>query len=260
MPKVKIFDFTTLKQQLENIICAEVHKVLESYPDVYTQRHKDMFKIVFTRTSIMFIEDELLNNDKKSFSRKFIINKYNEGIMERNSKPMIARLRGDTDKKGHICIKALEIVVNNDLIIENALFNMWDIDNWIESVLKSSARHEAGHIIDFIKSYDGKKASTLAKDNKKQHEATEEWRKWCREITDNFSRPFTDDEWRESFERYFRIPGESIADMYGNVDRNKCIEYQIKSTHYKVNVVIKTHVRKRETPPIENKTEEKEGA
>lgn len=156
MGKVKIFDFTTLRKQLENIICDEIYKVFSSYPDIFTEKYKDIFSVSFASTAILFVEDELFPSERKTFSRKFIVNMYNDSAYERNSTPMIAHMYGNVDKKKNLKISKLLIRVNTDILVEEALSNMWDIDNWIENFLKQEARHEAGHVIDYI-SYDDKK-------------------------------------------------------------------------------------------------------
>ncbi len=246
MGKVKIFDFTTLRKQLENIICDEIYKVFSSYPDIFTEKYKDIFSVSFTNTTILFVEDELFPSERKTFSRKFIVNMYNDSAYERNSTPMIAHMYGNVDKKKNLKISKLLIRVNTDILVEEALSNMWDIDNWIEIFLKQEARHEAGHIIDYI-SYDGKKDSLFIKNDKKNKKEKEAWREWWKATVGDPPRTLTDDEERLRLEKYFNIPNESIADMYGKVDRAKSIDYQFKNHKRRIDVVIRTHVRKDKT-------------
>jgi hypothetical protein len=243
MSKVKIFNHAKLIRQLEDIFCDEVERILDMYPDIFTKHYKDMFHVTFTNPTIIFIEDELLNDnkDKKSFSRKFIVNTYNNGAMERATTPCKAHLYGKSEK-GNLVITRLDIRVDTNNLAKEALRHIWDIDNWIEHVLKVHAQHETGHILDYILSYDNKPDSELQKMIDEGKKFRKEWVSWWKTMSNDGKDVLPVEQERERLERYFNIPPESRADQLGKVDRKSSIDYQMNFGKYTADIIIKSKV------------------
>ena len=254
MSKVKIYDAKRITATICERFRKYVTEALDEVPDIFTEHYKKMFFIDIIPTSVLFIEDELFAMDKKSFSRKVIINTYNDNLMKRNSSPAYAHMHAKTDDKGNLVLTSLFIRVNYDLIILDAIRNLYRLPQWCDTILRTHARHEVGHIIDYIQSYDGQPAEKLKKDNEACIKANDEWMAWWKEKSDNGKKVLPIELEKERLIRYFQIPTEATADRLGKVDREKAIDFMVNSTDKCVDIIIKS--KERPNPQKEEKKSE----
>lgn len=242
MNKTKLFDIGSFKTQLIKIFEDEVLKTLNSHPEIFKKKYHDMVVIKVSHSTILFVEDELFkpNKDKKSFSRQFIVNTYNDGIVKRNSRPCYATFAAKTDDKGCIQIKKLIVKINMDLFIENALYHIWDFDNYIDINIRNTARHEAGHLLYYMQTYDGMNYEKYKQSREKVSKERDEFYTWVKSVTDDGRKHMSKELETERYHKYFNISVEAIADKLGNVDREKCIEYNVNTSSLSADIVIKT--------------------
>ena len=240
--KVKIFDVGRIKSQIINTFREEVMNTLESHPEIYKPKYHKMMNVKFSYSTILFVEDELFrpNKDKKSFSRQFIINTFNDGALKRDSRPCYATFGGETDDKGKLRLTKLVVKVNLDLFIESALHHIWDFDNYMNIMVRNHARHEAGHLLHYIQNYDGKDYEDVKKQRAGVKKERDTWYAWLKEITDDGKNPITREISAESYRRYFNISVEAMADKFGNVEREKTINYSLDMATMSADIVIKT--------------------
>lgn len=244
MSKMKIHNYQYFMRSVIAAFRDEALKVLKSFPE-FTEEYEKIFHVEAVPSAVVFIEDEIINSnhDKKNFSRKFIINTYNDGILMRATTPCKAHMYSKTDDKGKIKIVELVIRINYDVLLVDALKHLHEINQYINVVIKDHARHEAGHIIDYIKRYEGQSPELLKKDTEQYIKDSNEWLDWWKSISDNGSKSLTKEQDKERLLKYFSIPTEALADQYGGVDREKNIDYVLSKTGQIVDIVIKSKTR-----------------
>ena len=145
---------------------------------------------------------------------------------------------------GKLVIKQLEIVLNYDILIKDVLLNLYRINDYYEIVIRTWARHEAGHILDYIMSFAGQSPSKVNKLNSESDKARREYHKWFKTMLgkDAFLPPELE---RQRLEMYFEIPCEARADQLGGVDRIKAIDYSMADSGKRVIATLKSKTVKR---------------
>lgn len=248
MSKMKIYNYQHFMRNVIQAFKDEALKVLKSFPE-FTEEYEKIFHVEAVPSAVIFIEDEVINiKNKKNFTRKFIINTYNDGILMRATTPCKAHMYSKTDDKGNIKIVELCIRINYDVLLVDAIKHLHEITEYINVVIKDHARHEAGHIIDYIKTYPGQPVEKLQKDTEQYVKDSNEWLEWWKTISDNGTKRLTKEQDKERLLKYFSMPTEALADKYGGVNREKNIDYVLSKVDQVVDIVIKSKAR-----PIEEK-------
>lgn len=240
--KQKIIEYGDLMKNILGTFRKEVYDCLGEHPDVFTDAYREMFHVDVVPSAVIFIEDELLPMEKKSFSRKMIINTYNDGLLMRTTTPCCAHM-GCKEVDGKLKIVRLFIKVNYDIMVLDVLKHLPDLSLWVDAVLKTHARHEAGHILDYILSFDGKKPEVLKKNKEESRKAKDEWLTWWKTISEDGRKALPKEQEKERLTKYFNLPDEISADTLGTVDRAKAIDYMVNSSDKCIDVVIKTKER-----------------
>jgi hypothetical protein len=253
-------DFECVIESTAAFIKNEIMDVLNSRPDIFTEKYQKMFSIDILPSALMFTEDELLTRPMKTaegktagwkdkaFSKEEIAKIYNSDKGDRHSTPAKAHMRWKNND-GILEISDMYIAINYDILKISVLRHLYDIIRYQDIVLRSWARHEAGHILDYIMLFDGKPVSVIKKDDKICNKAKKELNEFKKSVGyDTNKKALTREVDRQLEEMYFNMPQEARADTLGGVDRKKVIDYcfEYADKDMKVIATIKSKIVKRE--------------
>lgn len=248
---IKFDDFKSVTNAIIHGFCDTVKETLNARPEVFTEEFQKIFSCNACSSDLIFVEDEILSkkvkNDKgepanwedKVFSRKDIAVIYNKGdILTRDNTPAKAHM-GYTFEEGKLVIKRLEVVLNLDTLVKDVLLNLYRINDYYETVIRTWAKHEAGHILDYILSFVGKTPAQVKKLDGESNKARKEYTKWYKTMLgkENFLPPELE---RQRLEMYFNIPCEARADILGGVDRKKSIDFSMADSGKRIIATIKS--------------------
>lgn len=263
-------DFRHVIESCCNYLRRMCTETLESHPDIFTEKYKKIFHVDIIPAALMFVEDELLNkkmldkDGKKipwkelAFSKQDIAKIYNAGVSDRLVTPAKAHMSANYDDKGIVQITDLCISINYDILKSHILRNLYRICDFQDIILKSWAQHEAGHILDYILSYDGQPKSRLEKDNKIAAKAIKEHKAWIKSVMPKGSIVLPEDLEKQRIKQYFEMPQESRADQLGGVDRQKVTDWQFLEKEYRITATIKCKKVKDKKPKEEASEDNKE--
>lgn len=248
---IKFDDFKNITNAIIHGFCETVNETLASRPEVFTEEYKKIFSCNACPSDLIFVEDEVLSkkikNDKgeeaawedKVYSRKDIAVIYNKGdLLARDNTPAKAHM-GYTFEDGKLVIKRLEVVLNYDILVKDVLLNLYRINDYYEKVIRTWAKHEAGHILDYILSFVDKTPAQVKKLDGESAKARKEYSKWFKTALGK-ERCLPPELERQRLEMYFNIPCEARADILGGVDRNGCIDFSMADFGKRVIATIKS--------------------
>ena len=252
---IKFDDFKNVTNAIIHGFIDTVNEVLNARPDVFTEDYKKIFSCHACPSDLIFMEDEILSVktraekkrskwEEKVFSRKDLAEIYNKGnATERANTPAKAHM-SYAFEEGKLVIKQLEVVLNLDILVKDVLLNLYRINDYYETIIRTWAKHEAGHILDYIMSYAGQSPSKVGKLNSESDKARREYHKWFKEMLgkDAFLPPELE---KQRLEMYFNIPCEARADILGGVDRNTAIEFSMADSGKRVIATFKSKTVKR---------------
>ena len=260
-------DFRSVINACAKILRDEVYKTLDAHPDVFTPRHRKMFEVAILPSALVFTEDELLYVHRKNkdgekvkwdevtYSKKEIAQIYNKGRVERMRTPAKANMSYKFED-GKLIITDLYISVNYDVLKTDLLLNLYRVNDFVECALKTWARHEAGHILDYILSYEGKPRSVLDKSLREEKKAQKEYNNWTKSVMPKGEILLPPELEKQRVDMYFNMPQEARADMLGGVDRRKANEFMFNQDGYRIVATIKSKPVKIKPVKEEPKKEE----
>lgn len=247
---IKFEDYEALVSNIIKCFKKECYEILRSHKE-FTEKYDKMFSIEARPSALIFVEDEILSQNKKDkdgkrigwkepmFSKKDIINTYNKEIYERQNTPAKAYCSYIFDDEGNAVIKELRIQLNYDFLNATVLSNLYRITEYYDVVIKSWAQHECGHILDYIISFDGLSKKVIDKEENEIIKARKAYSKWWKDNRDKNGN-LTPELETQRLKMYFEIPCEAKADMLGGVDREKVIAYTLKNKNRRVVTVMKS--------------------
>ena len=252
---IRFDDLTHLYESCSNYLKAETMRTLESHPDIFTKKYQKMFDVSILTSVLMFTEEEILNKQfkdkdgknlswkEKVYSKNDIADIYNKGITDRLCTPAKAHMRYyETD--GKIDIQDLYITINADILKKAILRNLWRMIEFQDVLLKSWARHEAGHILDYILT-DGTSVKEHNKVCRIDDAAKKKLKNWRKSVMPKGKIYLPDDLEAQYSKMYFECPSEARADTLGGVDRQAVLEFE-KAEKYVVSATIKSKIVKKD--------------
>lgn len=248
---IKFEDFKTVVNACAKYLSDEINRTLDSRPDIFTAKHRKIFSSAVLPSALLFTEDELLfvsrknkdgekvKWDEPTYSKKEIAHIYNQGRVERQRTPAKANMAYKF-VDGKLQITDLSISVNYDILKTDILLNLYRINDFVECALKTWARHEAGHILDYILSYEGKPKSVLDKSVREENKAQKEYKAWIKSVMPKGQLLLPPELERQRVDMYFNMPQEARADILGGVDRRKANDFMFNQDGYRIVATIKS--------------------
>ena len=221
-----IKDSTHLTDQFINCFKDIVEQVLNESP-VVTDEWRKKFDILVISNSLHFVSTLTRGcYDKKEFDRKFLCEHYKDYSMRWEFKPYLSTVEYHIDEKGLMHIDNLFIMIKYNVVAQQIADNL-DRLEILKQIFEIDARHEVGHIIDYISLIEGKNYEEYDKNvTKPDNAATDAYYKWKDETFKAFfdrKEDVDNETLRMSTEKYYRLPAEERADILGGVDRTKFI-------------------------------------
>lgn len=218
---------TNIVDEIIKIFKDEIHKVIDDNPDVFTEDILKIFDIKQFPNLVLYGNDLLWNKPRTTrYGLKQIRKSLIQYLDIWAYVPFKASMEY-TIKDDKTNLKSLCVYINKDSLNETILDNIHRIDVLTELV-KIDARHEMGHMIDFIKSID-LTPEEFQKRDISDAQSKNEYYKWRREILDEYNKTEYSIENenktnRMISEKYYNLPAEWRADVLGRVDRQAYLD------------------------------------
>lgn len=221
-----IKDATHLSDQFINHFKDIVEQVLKESP-VVTDEWRKKFEILTVSNSLHFVSTLTRGcYDKKEFDRKFLCEHYRDYHTRWEFKPYLSTVEYHIDENGIMHIDNLFIMIKYNVVAQQIADNL-DRLEILKQIFEIDARHEVGHIIDYISLIEGSNYEEYDKNvTKPDDAATDEYYKWKEETFKAFfdrKEDVDNETLRMSTEKYYKLPAEERADILGGVDRAKFI-------------------------------------
>ena len=232
-----------MSRHFKNIFKDEVYKAIEENKEIFTSEVMEKFK-VYILTSATIFANKLVRGKRHTvrYGTKQIVDIYDKFIDRDLYVPFRTSVDFGPDEDGKARIYHSSIIINSDELNYLILSNIYRLDTYMERI-KLDARHEVGHLIDYLINIEGRSFDEVVKQYDEEDKIKTEYYKWRSEVIDNFDGDSDDDRiglQREISERYFQLPGEQRADLYGGVDRQQYLD--IMESTLKHSPIIKIEV------------------
>lgn len=219
---------SNMSQHFKKIFKDEVYKAIEENQEIFTPEVMKKFKIYSLTSASIFANKLLLGKRHTVRYGPNQINDVFDKFLERDlCVPFRAMVNFGPDENGRVKIYHLLLIINIDELTYGILSNLYRLDTYMEKI-KYDARHEVGHLIDYLINMNGCPFDDVVRRDIEEDRLKDEYYKWKINEENNFDENGSDEDWsklqKEMSERYFRLPAEERADLYGGVDRQKCFE------------------------------------
>lgn len=198
------------------MVCAfmdEVDRIMKERSDIFTPDVMKMFR--FRKlSSVGLFCDQLIRHkpSKTRYSPKQIFDNCMDFLNKHRNVPFMAEVSYHIEDNT-IKIDNIYITIDLSVLCEDTLYNIHMLDKYIE-IVKLHARHEVGHLIDYLTNMDGYSLDVYTERATKEIKLFEEYLDWCD----------SNDDFEDQSRRYFELPQERRADICGNVDRDRYYE------------------------------------
>lgn len=224
----------------------EVYKAIDEHSDILTPKllEEKHFRI-FEVSDLTHFVSSLVTH--KSSSTKYGIKQLENLALEHQKRWSDVGYRTETsynvlDNKINIC--RLCICINTSILPTDVFRNLHKFESYLECT-KIDARHEVGHILDSVMTYQGMPIDEFIKQTEVEDAEMEEYQKWKYEYVEDMSKKNPSHREivlinKECSSRYYKLQGEWRADTLGGVDRQKYLDLEYDTTETPTRIKIET--------------------
>lgn len=240
--KMKIDYDKNFIDEMKTIFSDEIHKIIDEHPEVFTDETKKKFRL-FAFSDVFLYSIDLFDQPSKT---KYGVNQIKSSVfkyMNRWSDVTCKSTMMYYTDDGTIDISKLIVFLNIDSLAKDIIMNMFRLDSFVEA-LKIDARHEIGHIMDYIscQGMSVEKYDEMAINDQKAYDDHFKWREallndktLCDKSLVSRSKIM-----RQLTANYYKLPAEWRADTLAGIDRRAYLDMWYNDTiNYEVDVPYK---------------------
>lgn len=244
--RIEIEDVGGLVQKYADIFVNESNKVIDENKDIFTPEILELYYGVYTeRLTERFIHELADNSGIVNTKKRYSINqlvKYDKVFSISNGYTIFAaNCYFTSNDDGFVEIKLMRLLISEEKLTERVLSNLYRLDV-LEEIVKFDARHEVGHLMDYVLTMHNHPMEEVKKLNDDNAAAKKEYYDYIERSYDYLHKCSDEEYYNEQkkiLQMYFNLPGEFRADTLGGIDRAKMIELDM-DRYDKHSIVIET--------------------
>lgn len=230
--KMKINYDKDFIHEMEKIFSDEIHKIIDEHPEVFTDETKKKFRL-FAFSDVFLYSIDLFDRPSKT---KYGVNQIKSSVfkyMNRWSDVTCKSTMTYYTDDGTIDISRLMVFLNTDCLAKDIINNMFRLDALVEA-LKIDARHEIGHIMDYV-TFQGMSVEKYNEIAMNDEKACKEHFKWRETLLNenplwNKSHVSRNKIMRQLTANYYKLPAEWRADTLAGIDRRAYLDMWYNDT------------------------------
>lgn len=208
-----------------DIFKKEVDREIKRHPEIFTKDVLEKFQMFTVFKDELFVADLVKYKPHTTrYGKKKIIAVFEDTKYLRDEATFMATYAYSAEN-GIIKIHRLNILISRDVLAAEILRNIADLKSYINRIV-CDAKHEVGHLIDYLTNIDGCDEEIYNERDKMESEVEQKTFKLIQELSETpRDDPEEDKEdLRKCDELYFSLPAEVRADEYGGVDRKAYLD------------------------------------
>ena len=152
--RIEIESAAGLVQKYADIFVDESNKVIDENKDIFTPEILELYYGVYTeRMTERFIHELATDSGIVNTKKRYSINqleKYEKVFNISNDCILFAaNCYFNSNDDGFVEIKSMSLIISHQKLIEHILSNLYRLDV-LEEIIKFDARHEVGHLMDYV--------------------------------------------------------------------------------------------------------------